>query len=228
MPNALQLRAVHWYYNVLCHPVETLTELIVKQHFTWTNMHKDVHKVCSRCNTCLPTKRNNKTNYGLLPKREQSLPHSYQNTQKTKDPKPLQLWAVTMIDPTTRWNENKNITTKRADIVANVLEKTWLTRYPRSSAITLDCGKEFMTEVTKNDQKQLWYKETPDNGQKPPVQFNHGMSSSNNFKHSTNFQSSWHNSGWRRSLEWTFSGNNVRHKINGTHHHSAQTNAFSF
>jgi len=41
------------------------------------------------------------------------------------------------------------LTTKRADVVANVLEKTWLTQYPRPSVITLDRGKEFMAEVTK-------------------------------------------------------------------------------
>jgi len=70
MSKALQLRAVHWYHNVLCHPGETCTEL-TKQHFTWTNMHKDVHKVCSRCNTCLVTKRNNKRSYGLLPEKEE-------------------------------------------------------------------------------------------------------------------------------------------------------------
>jgi len=35
MPKALQLRAVHWYHNVLCHLVETHTELTIKQHFTW-------------------------------------------------------------------------------------------------------------------------------------------------------------------------------------------------
>ena len=34
MPKALQLRAVHWYHNVLCHPGETRTELTIKQHFT--------------------------------------------------------------------------------------------------------------------------------------------------------------------------------------------------
>ena len=101
-------------------------------------MRKDVHKVCSRCNTCLLTKRNNKRNYGLLPEKEAEsepweklcidligpYPIPTKGHKKTKDPKPLQLWAVTMIDPATGWLEIKEITTKRADVVANVLEKT--------------------------------------------------------------------------------------------------------
>jgi len=70
MSKALQLRAVFWYHNVPCCPGEPHTELAIKQHFTLTNMRKDVHKVCSRCNMCLLTKRNNKRNYGLLPEKE--------------------------------------------------------------------------------------------------------------------------------------------------------------
>jgi len=69
--------------------------------------------------------------------------------KKTKDTKPLQLWAVPMIDPATGWIKIKEITTKCANVIANVLEKTWLTRYPRPSVVTLDRGKEFMAEVTK-------------------------------------------------------------------------------
>ena len=34
-----------------------------------------------------------------------------------------------MIDPATGWFEMKEIKTKAADTVANMLEQTWLTRY---------------------------------------------------------------------------------------------------
>ena len=66
----------------------------------------------------------------------------------------LKLWALTMIDPATGWLEIKDITTKQADNLSNVLEQTCLTRYPRPSVITLDRGSEFMAEVSqliKND-----------------------------------------------------------------------------
>ena len=175
MPEALQLRTIQWYHNVLCHPGETRTELTIKQHFTWPNMRKDVHKVCSRCDTCLLTKRNNKKNYGLLPEKKAEsepweklcidligpYPIPTIGRKKNKEPPPLQLWAVTMIDPATGWIEIKEITTKRADVVANVLEKTWLTRYPRPSVITLDRGKEFMAEVTKMIKNDYGIKKRP-------------------------------------------------------------------
>jgi len=66
-----------------------------------------------------------------------------------------------MIDPVTGWIEIKEITTKRANVVANVLEMTWLTCYPRQNAITLDRGKEFMAEVTKMIRNDYGMKKCP-------------------------------------------------------------------
>ena len=53
-----------------------------------------------------------------------------------------------MIDPATGWFEIKEIKTKRADVIANIVETTWLTRYPWPTQIVLDRGKEFMAEFT--------------------------------------------------------------------------------
>jgi hypothetical protein len=59
-----------------------------------------------------------------------------------------------MIDPATGWFEMKNIPTKQADIISNVIEQTWLTKYPWPTQIIVDRGKEFMKEfisMIKND-----------------------------------------------------------------------------
>ena len=59
----------------------------------------------------------------------------------------LTLWCVTMIDPATGWFEIKQVPgTKRADVVANIVEQTWLTRYPYPQEVTFDRGTEFMAE----------------------------------------------------------------------------------
>ena len=65
-----------------------------------------------------------------------------------KGNKPLVLWALTMIDPATGWFEIATVDTKRADVVVNVLEQTWLTRYPWPTCVVLDRGTEFMAECT--------------------------------------------------------------------------------
>ena len=68
---------------------------------------------------------------------------------QNKKKKPLQLWAVTMIDLATGWFEMKELKTKSADIIANVIEQMWLMRYPWPTQVVLDQGSEFMAEFTK-------------------------------------------------------------------------------
>ena len=52
-----------------------------------------------------------------------------------------------MIDPTTGWFNMTAIKTKSADVIANKIEQTWLSKYPCPSKIILDQGTEFMKEV---------------------------------------------------------------------------------
>jgi hypothetical protein len=82
-------------------------------------------------------------------------------TIKRKNKKELQLWAVTMIDPATGWFEIKAVDTKRADYVANLIEQTWLTRYPWPTQIVLDRGTEFMAEFSEMVQRDYGIKKKP-------------------------------------------------------------------
>ena len=54
-----------------------------------------------------------------------------------------------MIDPATSWFELRQIKNKTAINVANVVEQTWLTRYPWPTQIIFDRGTEFMGEFAK-------------------------------------------------------------------------------
>ena len=51
------------------------------------------------------------------------------------------------VDPATGLFEIASVRSTRADHVANVLEQTWLTRYPWPEQVVLDKGSEFMGEV---------------------------------------------------------------------------------
>ena len=53
---------------------------------------------------------------------------------------------MTMIDPATGLLEIAEIKTKSADVVANVAETTWFTRYPWPEKVICDRGREFMAE----------------------------------------------------------------------------------
>ena len=74
--------------------------------------------------------------------------------RKNKTKKPLTLWALKLIDPATGWFEMREMKTKSADSVANVLEQAWLTRYPWPTRMIFDRGSEFKAELCqmmKND-----------------------------------------------------------------------------
>jgi len=58
----------------------------------------------------------------------------------------LTLWCLTMIDPATGWIEIREIKNKDASNIANLVEQTWLTRYPWPMELTYDRGTEFMGE----------------------------------------------------------------------------------
>ena len=156
IPKPLQKRIVEWYHTMLLHPGETRTELTIKQHFTWTNLRKDVHKICKQCLQCQKHKRHKKKYGHLPPKIAESEPWDklyvdmigpYTIPRKGKST--LTLWAVTMIDPATGWFEMKQVNTKRADVIANLVEQTWLSRYPWPTSLIIDRGTEFMAEFAE-------------------------------------------------------------------------------
>ena len=73
-------------------------------------------------------------------------PYPFGDKQKMPE-KYTTLHCLTMIDPATGWFEIVDIPNKRADYIANILEFTWLSRYPWPTEIRMDRGREFAAEV---------------------------------------------------------------------------------
>jgi transposase InsO family protein len=115
-----------------------------------------VHSVCSKCPTCQICKTSSKK-YGKLPPKEaESEPWEklcvdligpYKVKRQGKEP--AVLWAITMIDPATSWLEIREIKNKEASTIANIVEQTWLTRYPKPQVLNFDRGSEFMAEFAE-------------------------------------------------------------------------------
>eukprot|EP00957_Ditylum_brightwellii_P112141 8550386-Ditylum_brightwellii.AAC.1 len=58
-----------------------------------------------------------------------------------------------MINPATGWFEMAEIKTKRADIIANVIEQMWFNQYPWPMEVVLDRGTEFVAKFTEMIQR---------------------------------------------------------------------------
>eukprot|EP00957_Ditylum_brightwellii_P201792 15327285-Ditylum_brightwellii.AAC.2 len=70
----------------------------------------------------------------------------YKNGEKKKD---ITLCCDTMINPVTSWFGIVKIKTKRSDVVSNVAETTWLTRYSYPTQVVLDKGTDFVAKFTE-------------------------------------------------------------------------------
>ena len=117
-------------------------------------MNQLVHEICTKCPTCQRTKKST-IKYGHLPHKEvetqpweklcEDMIGSY-TIKNSETGKSLTLQCVTMIDPATGWFELKITESKSAIDVANIVETTWLSRYPWPQEIVYDRGSEFMAE----------------------------------------------------------------------------------
>jgi len=166
LPKTLQRKAVEWYHETLLHPGESQTELTIAQHFHWHDMRKTVVDVCSKCNDCQVSKKRLRK-LGHLPPKEPNVvpwktlcidligPYKF-GKPETKNKKgkvirpstEMTLHCLTMIDPATGWFEIVEVPTKQADDISNLLQRTWLDRYPWPEEVIMDRGREFMAEVT--------------------------------------------------------------------------------
>ena len=109
-------------------------------------------------------KKNSQIKYGKLPEKIAEtepwdklcvdLIGPYTITRKKQ--KPLTLWCVTMIDPATGWFEMKEIKTKQADVIANIVEQTWFTRYPWPTQLNFDHGGNSWQNLHKG-KRGLWH-----------------------------------------------------------------------
>ena len=64
----------------------------------------------------------------------------------TKKGKTVYIQAVIMIHPATDWIEIRTVPSVRVDLVSNIIELAWLTRYPLLRNIIVDRGNKFSAE----------------------------------------------------------------------------------
>jgi hypothetical protein len=163
VPQSLQRQIVDWCHTMLAHPGKTRTIKTIKQHFHWQTLSQDVQQFVQTCQTCQHYKRQRK-NYGHLPTKIQhdiepwnevhvdligpwmipQRPSKNPNLSAKPDVKqPLQILALTMIDPSTHLLELIVVSDKESRTVARAFDRSWLCRYPRPLICLHDKGTEF-------------------------------------------------------------------------------------
>ena len=165
IPVDLREHIVQWYHTYLLHPGMNRTYFNMHQHFYWPKMESTIRSLLKYCHVCQMSKISNR-NYGKLKIKEDiddcpwetlcvDLIGPYKVTKNV--PKEITLLACTMIDPATGWFEIAQLPNKRSDTVANIVETTWLTRYPRPLKCIMDRGPEFLGHDFKSSLLQDEY-----------------------------------------------------------------------
>ena len=146
---------MEWYHTFLCHPGKTRLELTLRQHYDWRGLRTMVHRVCKQCPVCR-TQKKRTAKYSKVPPKEPELTPWYTLCIDLIGPytigkgkSEMILHCLTMIDPATGWFEIVEIPHKQADVVINILEFQWLTRYPWPTEVVMDRGREFAAEVSQ-------------------------------------------------------------------------------
>ena len=150
IPHALRENIVEWYHSMLGHPGEKRTTATITQHLIWPKLHDHVVQHVSKCKACQLYKKQKKK-YGHLPIKDVEAhpwhtlcvdligPYTVRTKRGTQT-----LHAMTMFDPATSWFEVVEIPNKQAVTCANLVENTWLCRYPRPTQCIFDNGSEFL------------------------------------------------------------------------------------
>jgi hypothetical protein len=172
IPKPLQRRAVLWYHYYLQHPGHTQLEETMKATMYWKAMRTTIQSLTKSCKTC-QTNKKRKLKYGHLPSKTIiTVPWRVLCVDligpfilKGKDGTIIDLIALAMIDPATSWFEVvelplvrrlKTITVngkessiveeifdKTSERIVRLVNKTWLSRYPRCCYIIYKNDSEF-------------------------------------------------------------------------------------
>ena len=168
IPKPLQDKAIQWYHHWLQHPGHTRLEETLRHTMIWPNMRGMVRRHIKCCRSCQLNKRRTKK-YGKLPTKNVitrpwealcvDLIGPY--TLKGQDGSELDFMCLTMIDPASSWFEivelpvievdkitgkiveTKEIFDKTSAQIANLVNRSWFSRYPRPRHVVYDNGSEF-------------------------------------------------------------------------------------
>lgn len=170
IPDVLQDKILMWYHHYLQHPGTDRMEGTIGSVMYWHGMSAQIRRLCKYCPRCQKAKTR-KRKYGHVPPKDAVItPWSTLHcdligpyTITAQDGTGIDFMCLTMIDAATGWfeiAELPNRTIQRKDkktgkitedviidrqsiTVSNLLNKYWLSRYPRPKNLVCDNGSEF-------------------------------------------------------------------------------------
>jgi transposase InsO family protein len=160
IPSELITKIVGWYHDRQVHPGRDRLYEGIYQHFDCPKagqLRNAVSEYVRTCDACQKSKKASR-HYGQVPAKQietkpwEVLHIDLYGPKKIPraDGTVMEFKVMTMIDPVTGWFEMGSYDDATPETIMNILEISWLNRYPRPLVIVADRGGEFTGHFFRN------------------------------------------------------------------------------
>jgi len=149
IPDELLSKFIQFYHLALAHAGMNKVNQTMTTHFWSSNLMKQIKQYIQNCEICQKSKLPGKSYGHLAPRQAQLVPWQEIAVdligpwEMEMNDYTLSFRALTIIDTVTNFCEIVRITNKQSAYIGQMLENTWLSRYPRPMHCIFDQGGEF-------------------------------------------------------------------------------------
>uniref|UniRef100_A0A5S6Q5K2 Integrase catalytic domain-containing protein n=1 Tax=Trichuris muris TaxID=70415 RepID=A0A5S6Q5K2_TRIMR len=135
----------------LSHPSIRGTRRLVRQHYVWPAINRDIGEWVRSCLVCQRSKvqRHTKAPPTIFPIPDRRFDHVHLDIVGPLPSSRGYSYLLTMIDRFTRWPEAVPIPSANATVIARAFMSTWVARFGIPVVITTDQGRQFQSSLWK-------------------------------------------------------------------------------
>ena len=148
IPSALRQRIFHLFHDP-AHPSARVSDRVVRKHYVWPAMHRDISASCKACLDCQQSKisRHNHLTRAQFVVPDGRFKHIHLDIVGPLPDSDGYRYCLTMIDRFSCWPEAVPLKNVEAITVCRAFYDTWISRYGAPEKLTTDQGSQFESQL---------------------------------------------------------------------------------
>ncbi|KFD62082.1 hypothetical protein M514_25684 [Trichuris suis] len=137
--------------HTLSYPSIRATRRLIRQHYVWPSMNRDVGQSARICLPCQRTKvhRHTRAPPTVFQVPDRRFDHVHLDVVGPLLPPRGCTYLLTMVDRFTRWLEAVPISNASPELIARAFISTWIARFGIPAVVTTDQGRQFQSSLWK-------------------------------------------------------------------------------